>query len=135
MNKPNSEVIRSFDPRYFNWSDGREEHGSRYEMRIRIYREGLIFLTSLAAKKFVEYASMTEGGFYRAKIGIAKRAIAIKPLPPEENGYRVRPSKAGGLVIYCKKLVDSLESTFGWELPVVIVATWDKQNKMLVGKL
>jgi len=129
--KPNSDVVRSFDPKFFRWTNGTEEHGSKKEMRIRIYKQGTIFISSLAAKKFAEHTSMTEGGFYRAEIGIAKKAIAIRPLPPEESGYRFRPSKAGGLVASCSKLVKTLE----WDLPLVAVASWDERHKMLVAKI
>lgn len=129
--KPNSEVVRSFDPKFFKWSRGKEEHGAKMEMRVRIYPSGLIVLTTRAAQKIKEHTSATDGGFYRVEIGVAPKAIAFRPLPPEEEGYRFRQYKQGGLVASCRKLVKTLE----WDLPLVAIAAWDEKNKMLVGKL
>jgi len=126
------DVKVSFDPELFDWHDGSEQKGARDDMRIRIYKDGMIYLSEEIARRFAECTTMVEGKFYRAKIGVAKKAIAIKPLPPTATtGFRFRPSKAYGLASSCKSLVQSL----GWELPLVLVAFWDHENKMVVGKL
>ena|SRR5690606_17457072 len=124
------EVKRSFDPKLFEWKRGQEGWGARTDMKIRISERGQIFLSSAAAKKFKEYAEPSEAGFYRAEIGIAKKAIAIRPVPFDSMGYRFRENK-GMLVCNCRRLVKSLE----WELPLKLVATWDAKHNMLVAKV
>lgn len=121
---------RSFDPSFFDWKDGTEERAGGKDMRIRIYKKpGQIVLTTAAARKIQECVEKAEGGFYRVKIGIAKKAIAIKPLRPDEVGFRMWLKKRGTAVISCANLIQTLD----WQLPLVVPAVWDKENQMLVG--
>jgi hypothetical protein len=123
------DVKRFFDPKLFEWKRG-ENGRYRKEMTIRITPKGQISLSKKAADKIKEVAEPSEEGFYVAEIGIAKKAIAVRPIHPEKLGYRFRWAK-GLLVCTSTTLVSELK----WELPLKAIAVWDDKNNMLVAKI
>lgn len=124
-------VKTGFDPNCFEWHDDIPDRFCQKEMAIVITPREIRVLAG-AGERFLNLAERGADGFYRASIGIAPKAVAIKPLQPGIKGLRVRKCpKSTALYISCKKLIQRL----GWPLPVRLLATWDAEHGMLVGRL
>ncbi|HHY67881.1 MAG TPA: hypothetical protein GX517_11945 [Alicyclobacillus sp.] len=126
---PSGEVKVTFDPSVFNWHEKPGRKGYRREMAITVDRKG-IRLSAEASRKFMSAVEVGEGGQYRAVIGTAPKAIAIRLAKDGETGLRMK-MYSGALHIFCTKIVAEL----GWQLPVRLPSAWDEENKMIVAKL
>jgi len=132
VEKANSYVTVSYDPSFFEWYNGKGEKytwGKR-SMTVRITEKG-IYLSVRSAEKIKEVVEERPDGGYTVQIGVAKKAVAFKPVPPGAQGYRFGPTR-WGLFCSCARFASRLAEQL--ELPVTLQAVWDEQNKMLVAK-
>lgn len=122
----------SFDPAFFEWHDGEgmKRKRSKQKMTVRIMSKYGIYLSREAADRIKSVATKQDK-HYLVQIGIAKKAIAFKPVRQGEKGFGFYTTKCG-LICSCASFVSKLEQVL--TLPVTLQATWDDENKMLVAK-
>lgn len=124
-------VKRGFTPEAFTWYDDLPDRFTKAEMAVVISKHEIRVL-SAAGRKIQEVVEPGPDGYYRVAVGIAPKAIAIRPLPPGKKGLRVRrEKKSGAMYISCTKLIAKLN----WPLPVRMLAVWDEEHQMLVAVL
>ncbi|WP_054948961.1 hypothetical protein [Numidum massiliense] len=125
----------SYDPKFFEWHQGTNEKAVQGEKAITIHpKNGQIRISAAAGRTFEEKAELIENRYFRVEIGIAPKAIAVRPVTSNSNGYRAFMAKGSkALKISCKYLISTLE----WNLssPIKIIAFWDEKHRMLVGKI
>lgn len=132
----NGQVTTWIDPSAFTWyKTGQRNAG---EMAIVIHKD-YISILSAAGEKFISWME-EDYPFIHVKIGIAPKAIAIKPVARAESGIRARKAykkknpASDSLRLACSSIMAKMTFPEG-QLPVRVPVIWDEKNEMLVGKL
>jgi len=124
---PSGKVVVSYLPDAFDWSYGHREMVLRIDAREMV-------LNSHAGRCIKRAAEAAEDGSYRAAIGVARKAVAIRVLPPDQTGYKLRCKSSGSDILKISgamQIAKALGVAPGTKIPLA----WDEENKMLVGKL
>lgn len=101
---------------------------------IRVYEHGRVFVNSDAGRAIERMGEPTPDGYYKAVLGVAPKAIAIKLLPPSEVASRLCVRRNHTYNVNSLGLVKKLQNA-GITFPAVFYCTIYEPQKLLLCKL
>lgn len=101
---------------------------------IRVYEKGRLFINADAGRAIEAMGQPTPDGYYKAAIGVAPKAIAIKLLDPNDVAVRLCPRKNHTYHCNSKGVIQRLKEA-GIQFPLLLPCTVYETQKLLLCKL